>query len=98
MGFAHVSRRAAGLDSDAAAFTPTFNPARISETIIEVTYQCQAAPWLMLQPDFQYAFNPGGGIANASGTAKVGDEAVLGVVPISCSEAAPHGRYRSGRA
>lgn len=79
MGFAHVSRRAAGLDSDAAAFTGTFNPARISETFIEVTYQYQVAPWLMLQPDFQYVFNPGGGIANASGTAKVGDEAVLGV-------------------
>jgi porin len=79
MGFAHVSRRAAGLDSDAAAFTGTFNPARTSETFIEVTYQYQVAPWLMLQPDFQYVFNPGGGIANASGTAKVGDEAVLGV-------------------
>jgi porin len=77
--FAHVSRRAAGLDSDAAAFTGACSPARTSETFIEVTYQYQVAPWLMLQPDFQYVFNPGGGIANASGTAKVGDEAVLGV-------------------
>src|SRR5579872_2104387 len=79
MGLAHVSRRAAALDSDTAALNGTFNPARTSETFIEVTYQYAVAPWLMLQPDFQYVFNPGGGIANASGTAKVGDEAVIGV-------------------
>jgi porin len=33
----------------------------------------------MLQPDFQYVFNPGGGVANTSGTSKVKDEAVLGL-------------------
>jgi porin len=52
---------------------------RSSETFLEVTYQYAVAPWLMLQPDFQYVFNPGGGIANTAGTAKVSDEAVLGV-------------------
>lgn len=79
MGFAQVSGSAAGLDQDTQFYSGTFTPARSSETFIEVTYQYQVAPWLMLQPDFQYVFNPGGGIANASGTAKVGDEAVLGV-------------------
>jgi porin len=79
MGFAHVSRRAAALDSDTANFTGTFNPARTSETFLEVTYSYQVAPWLQLQPDFQYIFNPGAGIANTSGTAKVNDEAVIGV-------------------
>jgi len=79
LGFAQVSPRAAGLDRDTAAFTGTFNPARTSETFIEVTYQYQVAPWLMLQPDFQYVFNPGGGVANAAGTARIKDEAVFGV-------------------
>ena len=39
-------------------------PARGSETYVEVTYQYQVTPWWQLQPDIQYVFNPGGGIAN----------------------------------
>jgi porin len=79
MGLAHVSRSAANLDSDTAAVSGTFNPARTSETFVEVTYQYAVAPWLQLQPDFQYVFNPGGGLANLAGTAKIKDEAVIGV-------------------
>ncbi len=79
MGYAKISGQAAGLDQDTASFTGTLNPTRSSETFLEVTYQYAVAPWLQLQPDFQYIFNPGGGIANADGTAKVGDEAVIGV-------------------
>jgi porin len=79
MGFARVSSQAAGLDQDTAFYTGTFNPTRTSETFLEVTYQYAVAPWLMLQPDFQYVFNPGGGVPDASGTVKLKDEAVLGV-------------------
>jgi porin len=79
MGFAQVSGQAAGLDQDTQFYTGAFTPTRTNETFIEVTYQYSVAPWLMLQPDFQYVFNPGGGIANLSGTAQVHDEAVLGV-------------------
>ena len=79
MGFAKVSARAAAFDRDTAFFTGSFNPARTTETFLEVTYQYSVAPWLQLQPDLQYVFNPGGGIANAAGTTKVRDEAVLGV-------------------
>ena len=79
MGFAKVSSQAAGFDRDTAFFSGSFKPMRTSETFVEVTYQYSVAPWLQLQPDFQYLFNPGGGIANASGTAKVNDEAVIGV-------------------
>jgi porin len=78
-GYAKVSSRAAGLDRDTAFFTGSLTPIRSSETFVEVTYQYAVAPWLQVQPDFQYVFNPGGGIANRAGTAKVGDEAVLGV-------------------
>jgi porin len=79
MGFAQVSSQAAGLDQDTAFYSGAFNPKRTNETFIEVTYQYAVAPWLQLQPDFQYIFNPGGGIANADGTALVKDEAVIGV-------------------
>jgi porin len=79
LGYARVSGRAAGFDSDTAFFTGTYNPARTSETFVEVTYSYAVAPWLQVQPDFQYVFNPGGGVPNASGTGKVKDEAVIGV-------------------
>jgi porin len=37
-------------------------------------------PWFQLQPDFQYIFNPGGGVANPNSPGqRVGDEAVLGL-------------------
>jgi porin len=80
MGYAHVSRRAAALDQDTALYTGAFTPIRNGETYVEATYQYQVTPWLMLQPDFQYVFNPGAGIVNpAVPTRKVGDEAVLGL-------------------
>ena len=78
MGYAKVSGQAGRLDQDTAFYTGAYTPTRSSETFIEVTYQYQVAPWLQLQPDFQYVFNPGGGIANASGTARIKDEAVIG--------------------
>jgi porin len=79
MGFAQVSGSAAGLDQDTGILTGAYTPVRSSETFVEVTYQYSVAPWLMLQPDVQYVFNPGGGIANNAGTERVKNELVLGV-------------------
>jgi porin len=79
LGYAHVSNRVAGLDTDTANFNGSFNPPRSSETFIEATYSYAVTPWLQMQPDFQYVFNPGGGVANAAGTGAVGNEAVLGL-------------------
>jgi porin len=79
MGYARVSSRAAALDRDTAVYTGAFTPIRSGETYVEVTYQYAATPWLILQPDVQYVFNPGGGLANPNGTGKIGDEFVLGV-------------------
>jgi len=79
MGYAHVSGRAAALDRDTAFFTDAFTPVRSGETFVEMTYQYQATPWWQLQPDIQYVFNPGAGVANASGTGKIGNELVLGL-------------------
>jgi porin len=79
MGYTRVSPRLAALDKDTAVFTGAFTPVQSDETYIEVTYQYEVTPWLQVQPDIQYVFNPGGGLANPSGTGKIGDELVLGV-------------------
>ena len=74
MGFAKVSSQVAALDRASGL------PARSSETYLELTYQYQVAPWWTLQPDFQYVFNPAGGILNPlNPTKKVGDEAIFGL-------------------
>ncbi|HUZ72295.1 MAG TPA: carbohydrate porin [Stellaceae bacterium] len=80
MGYAHVSGRVAALDRDTASFTGAFTPVRSGETFIEVTYQYQVTPWWQLQPDFQYVFNPGGGVANPNASEQqVQNEAVIGL-------------------
>jgi porin len=78
-GLAKVSGRAADLDRDTVAFgTP--QPIRSAEHFIELTYQYQLTPWWQIQPDFQYVFNPGGGLQNPNNTdRRIGDEAVIGV-------------------
>jgi porin len=73
-GIAKVSPAAAGFDIDSGL------PARGSETFIEITYQVQMTGWWQVQPDFQYVFNPGGGILNPNDpTQRVGNEAILGL-------------------
>jgi porin len=80
MGYAHVSGRAAALDQDTELFTGAYTPMRSGETFVEATYQYQVTPWLQLQPDFQYVFNPGAGIANPNApTQRVENEAVFGL-------------------
>jgi porin len=81
MGYAQVSSAAAALDRATGAFNPgTYVPVRGGETYLEVTYQYEVTPWWQLQPDIQYVFNPGGGIANPNApTQRVGNELVLGL-------------------
>jgi porin len=85
MGFTHVSSGAAGYDKDVAFYgamvdPKSFNPIRTSETYIELTYQYQVHPWWQLQPDVQYVFNPGAGIANPNNPSqRLGDELVVGL-------------------
>ena len=79
MGYAHVSRQAAALDRDTAA-QGGFTPIRSSELYLEATYQYQVFPWWQLQPDIQYIFHPGAGVANPTNpTQPVKDELVLGL-------------------
>jgi porin len=81
MGYAHVSSQVAGFESDAGAFNPgTYNPQQHGETFVETTYQYQVYPWLLLQPDAQYVFNPGGGVVNPNNPGqRIKDELVTGL-------------------
>jgi porin len=79
-GFAKVSGGAIALDQAMNYFSGSYGPVRSSETFLEVTYQIQATPWWTVQPDFQYFFTPGGGIANPNNPTKsVGNAAVFGL-------------------
>lgn len=64
MGYTHVSPSISQLDSQVAFFTGAFVPIQSSETFLEATYQYQIFPWLQVQPDVQYVFNPGAGVPN----------------------------------
>jgi porin len=80
LGIGHVSGSAANLDREQAFFSGMFVPVRGTETLLELTYQAQVNPWWVIQPDFQYVFNPGGGILNPTNPGQlVGNAAVLGV-------------------
>jgi len=80
IGFAHVSPQAAALDRDTSVFSVGYHPVRSGETFVELTYQYQVKPWLQLQPDLQYVFNPGAGLANPNDpTQRINNELVLGV-------------------
>jgi porin len=85
MGFGQLSPQASAYDRAVAAAAHITDPAayapiRSHETYVEVTYQYQVHPWWQLQPDIQYIFNPGGGIANSlDPTKRVANELVLGL-------------------
>lgn len=80
MGLAKVGNHAAGLDEQTGYYTGAGYPVRSDETFVEATYQYQLTPWCQIQPDFQYVFNPGGGILNPNFPGqRVKDEAVFGL-------------------
>ncbi len=59
-----ISPVAGHLDADAQFYSGTRVPIRSSEGILELSYEYQAAPWWLIQPDLQYVFNPAGGVLN----------------------------------
>jgi porin len=78
-GVAKVSSALAEYDSEVAFYTDRDYPVQSAETFIEATYQYQIAPWWQVQPDFQYFFNPGGGIPNPlDPSRRIANEAVFG--------------------
>ena len=78
--YGRVSGAEAAFNQATAYYTGTFTPVRNGETVIELTYQYQLTPAVILQPDFQYVFNPGAGLANPnSPNQQIKDEAVIGL-------------------
>ena len=81
MGDTHVSASASASDKAyAITILAEYWPTRSGETFVEATYDYQAAAWLQVQPDVQFVFNPGGGLANPNDPKKkIGDELVVGM-------------------
>ncbi|MDT8871536.1 carbohydrate porin [Komagataeibacter rhaeticus] len=50
-----------------------------NENHLELTYQAQVTPWMVMQPDFQYIWHPSGGVADWTRLRRVGNEAVFGL-------------------
>jgi porin len=80
LGYARVGNAARGFDADVQRLTGGFHPIRSTEVVLELTYRFQLTGWWQLQPDFQYIFNPGGGIANPTAPNKrIGNAAIPGI-------------------
>jgi len=80
MGYAHVSNEAAQLDRDTVIYSGTPSPIRSSEKYVEMTYQFQLKPWIQIQPDIQYVFNPGAGVAiQDDSSVRIKNELVMGI-------------------
>ena len=78
-GIAKVGDNVTRFDRDSIAFNG-YRPVRTNENFIEVTYRYQAAGWWQIQPDVQYSFMPGAGVANPlNPTRRIANEAVIGV-------------------
>lgn len=79
-GYARIGAAARRFDADVARFTGQPFPVRSGEAVLELTYRAQLAPWWQVQPDFQYVFNPGGGIPDPNRAGRrIGDAAVFGL-------------------
>lgn len=81
-GVAHsrISGDAVALDRDTLALNGPPYPIRNAETVFELSYIAQLAPWWTLQPDIQYIIHPGGNLPNPTNPASpVGNAFVVGV-------------------
>ena len=80
VGWARIGDAARDRDLAVARQSVGFGPVRTREVVLEVSYQHQIAPWWQVQPDFQYVFNPGGGLVNPDRPdQRLGDAAIFGL-------------------
>jgi len=79
IAYTRIGNAARALDADRRAFTGLPFQIRDNETVVELTYQAQLAPWFQVQPNFQYIFRPDGGVSQTDPTRHLRDAAVLGV-------------------
>ncbi|EUK18040.1 carbohydrate porin [Commensalibacter papalotli (ex Servin-Garciduenas et al. 2014)] len=79
-GFGRMSDRARQYDRDYRRLNDPTWRIRKTEHHIELAWQIQATPWWEIKPDFQYIFNPGGGLNLEEGSYKrIQNEAVFGL-------------------
>jgi porin len=81
IGFAYtrIGGAAGSLDADTMATTPAY-PGDRAKRCWRLATNSRSPAGGKLQPDFQYIFNPGGGIPNPNAPARrIGDAAVLGL-------------------
>lgn len=79
VGHSSISGDAANLDRDVRFLSGAPFPVRTAETVFELSYMAQLAPWLTFQPDIQYIVNPGGNSPDPSNpTGAVGNAFVIG--------------------
>ncbi len=62
VAYSNISFDAAARDRATRRVTGSPYPIRDGETVFELTYRAQLAPWWSLQPDLQYMVNPGGSV------------------------------------
>ena len=80
IGYAKISHARQLYDLDVMRYTHTPYPVASAESFIELNYTAKLAPWWRLQPDFQYIFNPGGGIPDQHrNNREIPDAAVFGL-------------------
>jgi porin len=65
----NIGHAASDLDRDTLALNGAPYPIRSSETIFEVSYIFQVAPWWSIQPDLQYIVRPGGNVPDPNNPA-----------------------------
>ncbi|MBE7212125.1 MAG: carbohydrate porin [Gluconacetobacter diazotrophicus] len=80
VGVTKLGRQAVEFSRLAAASGANgYVPIQSAETYLEVSYQYVPRPWLIVQPDLQYVFLPGAGLANPSRPdRRISNELVLG--------------------
>jgi porin len=76
LGISPATRR---YGSDVVYYTGSGAPYRSQETVVELTYLYQVAPWWTLQPDLQVVVNPGAGIPNGVSSRPLRDDVITGV-------------------
>ncbi|QBR70304.1 carbohydrate porin [Beijerinckiaceae bacterium] len=81
MAYSRASSSVRQLDRDGALFAGMPLPIRSSEMLLELTYQAQIIPGMIVQPDFQYIFRPGAGIVDPFNPylGRIRDAAVFGM-------------------
>jgi porin len=81
LGIAHskISKDAIALDRDILELSGPPYPIRNAETVFELSYIGQLAPWWTVQPDIQYIVRPGGNVPDPNDpTRTVGNALVIG--------------------